>query len=135
MTSVEVTFLKTAIRLNPSRHHLYFANSVTMTSSKLSQDRISEKVLEHQPEHSEHQDPEPLGTRDEIEEEPVVTFKTWIVVTVSAYVSKLGETISHVRFYRSVMACRFGQFRSWQTLAPTLPQNLVNRTSISGSFQ
>lgn len=57
-------------------------------SDKASQDRLSEKVVEQHSDQAEYAEVGP-GPRVDIEEEPVVTFKTWIVVVVSSHC--LGE--------------------------------------------
>lgn len=58
-----------------------------MASNNLPQEIRSEKMLEpsEHTEHTEDKNLEANGARTAYEEEePVVTFKTWIVVTVSA---------------------------------------------------
>lgn len=66
-----------------------------MASNTLPQDAPSEKMFEHS-EHTEDKNLEAVGAHPEVEEEPVVTFKTWIVVTVSVLKSPIwAKTISH----------------------------------------
>jgi hypothetical protein len=62
-----------------------------MTASNSSHTEPSEKVIEHQHEHSDLKDPTAVEAASPPfeEEEPVVTFKTWIVVLVSVSSSRV----------------------------------------------
>lgn len=85
-------------------------------SDKASQDRISEKVVEQHSDQAEHAELGP-GPRVDIEEEPVVTFKTWIVVTVNTHcleevaMKQLLTRTHFVRFCRLVMVYPSGRFQ------------------------
>ena len=48
------------------------------------------------------------------EVEPVVTFKTWIVVLVSIRHEHAERNTNITRFYLAVMVYHSGQFLSWQ---------------------
>ncbi|KAB5560332.1 fungal trichothecene efflux pump [Coniochaeta sp. 2T2.1] len=78
-------------------------------SDKLSQNMLSEKVLEQQPEHAENQSPDSPRSRNEYDEEPVVTFKTWIVVILSLGYGLSFWPIPVMANIGGAVAAEFGQ--------------------------
>ena len=93
-------------------------------------DKKTIRVEEHETKSTDLENPSIRSTKDEEEEEPIVTFKTWIVVVVRipfllsisipsphsvlqpCFSMRRNHDINSVyRYFRVAMVCRFGPFQ------------------------